>query len=461
MPRMERVSLGIAMPLVLCVAALGQAGHQERLPGAGPAAALLQNAGRLAPDPRPLRVERITTAIPWPRGLAFVDQKLVVLARGRHRFSGGCDPDVEDQAGYLFVVDPAISEPVRPGIPSGAAVRGNARVLAEVEGGPFHPWDRSMEPIKDTLMDRPYCTLVYDDASRSLFICGYSGVDLPGARFRKNATDSIHRFDLRARKWFLVEMHQAAVVPEQMLTGVVPNQFYPHHDPARNPAPHGWLNGPDGAVVAGNWLYAVGKDNHTLAQYDLREIRRNPRASAPPSRKVMSQEVDLAGTTGSHRLLGASALAVHGRHLYVGYRTSSVVIRLPLRDDGDLVRPLRGELIARFQPYDPEARKSGNLIDLQFNSKGELFVSCATRGRVWNIGRPDPEHVFDGNDAREAIPTTNRPYLDLPALTGVPKARVGNIVFDDQDRLYVCSGNYDSGTRLAGVIYRATPHPVR
>ena len=36
-------------------------------------------------------LERITTAVPWPRGLVARDGELVVLARGRHRNAGGLD----------------------------------------------------------------------------------------------------------------------------------------------------------------------------------------------------------------------------------------------------------------------------------------------------------------------------------------------------------------------------------
>ena len=120
----------------------------------------------------------------------------------------------------------------------------NAGVFALADDQPFLLPDRSLAPIDDVFMDRPYCTLIYDEGSRNLFVCGYSGVDLPGPRFRKNATDSILRFDLRTREWYPVELHDQAVVPEEDLGYVVSNEHYPHHDPAANPAPHGWPNGP-------------------------------------------------------------------------------------------------------------------------------------------------------------------------------------------------------------------------
>ncbi|MCZ6597626.1 MAG: hypothetical protein O7B99_08315, partial [Planctomycetota bacterium] len=176
----------------------------------------------------------------------------------------------------------------------------------------------------------------------------------------------------------------------------------------------------------------------------------------PPSELVFSGTADvrLGGEVRRIVALGPSALAAHDGYLYVGYRTSSTVFRFALENDGSLVEPKIGELIAVFEPWSPEENRSANLIDLTFDSKGRLFVSCAQEGRIWNVGVPDPESVFDGVDHAQE-PTWNRPYVDLKQLTSNPRARVGNIAFDEEDRLYVCSGNYDSGTALAGVIYRA------
>jgi len=409
-----------------------------------------------------VRLERVSTGVPWPRGMVMVDGELIALARGRHRNAGGISPSVRDSSGSLFRVNPEISEPIARGRTAGEAVQANAAILVAPSEAPFLLYrPEAGAPIEQVTMDRPYCTLAYDEVSKNYFICGYSGVDLPARRFRKNATDSIHRFDTRTSQWATVEMHDGSIVPEEELGYVVSNDYYPHHDPDSNLAPHGLLNGPNGAWIVGQYLYAVGKDNHTLAQYDLREIRANPDAGPPPSRVVMRDRVELFldGEWSQVQLFGHSALASHEGYLYVGFRTSSVVVRFPIDADGELVRGgdselLRGELIAVFNPWDTEAGASANLIDLRFNSRGELFVSCAERGRVWNIGIPDPSQPFDGVDVAD-VPTANRPFLDLRVLTDNPKARVGNIAFDEEDRLFVCSGNYDSGTDIAGVIYRA------
>lgn len=406
----------------------------------------------------PVRIERVSAGVPWPRGLALVDGELVVLARGRHRRAGGVDHEIADFTGSLFRVDLAVAEPVVPGVVASAAIAANAEPFAIASGAPFRLPDRSLEPIRDVLMDRPYCTLLYDDVSRNLFVCGYSGVDLPGARFRKNATDSILRYDLRTREWHPVELHDPSVVPEGELGFVVSNEYYPHHDPTENPPPHGWLNGPDGGCVAGSKLYCVSKDNHLVVQYDLAELRGDPGAGFPASRPVLGPRVSVRSPSGvaEMELLGPSAAAVHGDYLYLGYRTSSVVVRFPLTEAGELAQPPVGELVAVFEPWDPEERRSANVIDIAFDSRGELFVSCSREGRIWRVGRPDPERPFYGDDRSER-PTSAPPYADLRELTGV-KTTCGNILFDDEDRLYVCAGNYDTSSDvIAGAIYRISP----
>ncbi|MCZ6598370.1 MAG: hypothetical protein O7B99_12080, partial [Planctomycetota bacterium] len=358
-------------------------------------------AGPRTADPSAVRLERVTTAVPWPRGLVVVEGELITLARGRHRNAGGVDPSVADRSGTLFTVDPDVFEAVIRSEEAGREVRENARSFATPTGPPFFFYDpQEGPPIEDTRMDRPYCTLAFDPESENYFICGYSGVDLPQKRFRKNASDSIHRYDARTGEWHVVEIHDATVVPEDRLGYVVPNEYYPHHDPATATAPHGWLNGPDGACIAGRYLYAVGKDNHTIARYDLAQIRRDPDAGPPPSELVFSGTADvrLGGEVRRIVALGPSALAAHDGYLYVGYRTSSTVFRFPLENDGSLVEPKIGELIAVFEPWSPEENRSANLIDLTFDSKGRLFVSCAQEGRIWNVGVPDPESVFDGVD---------------------------------------------------------------
>ncbi|MEX1025202.1 MAG: hypothetical protein WD226_09010 [Planctomycetota bacterium] len=403
----------------------------------------------------PVRLERVSAGVPWPRGVVSVDGEIIVLARGRHRNAGGVDHSIEDFTGCLFRIDPDIAEPVIPGALASPRVAANAALLVRADPSVFQLPDVTKAPIDDVLMSRPYCTLIFDPVSRNLIVCGYSGVDLPAKRFRKNATDAIFRYDLRTERWHTVEQHDASVVPPEELGYAVSNVHYPHHDPALNAAPHGWLNGPNGGCVVGEFLYAAAKDNHVVVQYDLTAIREDPDAGCPPSRVVLDSMVELSSPRGSAltELLGPSAIAVQDDFLYVGYRTSSVVVRFPLAPNGDLVQPLAAQLVAVFEPWDSEKQRSANLIDLAFDSRGELFVSCSRPGTIWKVGKPDPERPFYG-DSRGERPLKAPPYADLTLLTGKPTS-CGNLHFDARDRLYLCAGSYDTESdRIAGVIYR-------
>lgn len=404
-------------------------------------------------------LERISAAVPWPRGIQVVGKRAYVLSRGVHRSAGGPQADIDDRAGSLFVVDPTIAEAARRDQPVGDAVRNNAVLLAAPTSPPFRVWDRRMPATEDTRTDRPYCMLVYDAPSQNFFICGYSGIDLPHApKFRKNASDSVHRYDLRLGQWRSVEAHDPDSVPVAALQSDVDSRYYPHHDPSKNPPPHGFVNGPCGAVVAGRFLYVGGKDNTTLAQYDLAEIRRDPNAAAPPSRLILdgtrgSAFVSVRGH-GRMELGGTCALAVDRDHLYVAFRTTSQIIRLKLDRDGDVVQPVEAEYIAQFARYDPVRRGgSANIYDMAFDSKGRLYVSPGYDGAIYRF-TPDHRRVYD---------TTERayePFVDLDALVGAKKS--GNICFDDEDRLYICSGQKVlEGTPIRGVVYRVRTVSVR
>lgn len=442
---------------------LGLAGIQDSYPTGvplgSPAAPQPGLAVRSPQAPQSLpkvTLERINAGVPWPRGLAFVEGQLIVVARGRHRNYGGPAQDYEDHGGCLYSVDPSVSEPYVAGqVPSDRIVA-NQRVLAEPDPEQVRLFDRSMPPIENTLMNRPYCTLKYDPASRNVVFCAYAGVDMSEKpHFRKNATDAIYRYDFRTNAWGIVELHRDDVVPAGARSAVISNEYYPHHDVKKNPAPHGLLNGPNGCAVVGRWLYACGKDNHTLARYDLAPLRKDPKLAAPPGEKVLGEEtaVRLAGEVKLIRTQGHSAVAAHGGWLYVGYRSSNIVLRFPIDGEGALKPPIVGELIAEFEPFDPGAERSADIWDLELNRKGELFVSCAREGRVWRL-TPDPGRPFDGNDFRKDPPTPNKPYLDLPKITGVKGARISNLAFDEQDRLVFCATFKEAHTDRAGGIFR-------
>lgn len=357
-------------------------------------------------------------------------------------------PSIDDRGGTLFEVDPTVTEPVRAGVPAGARVARNATVWA-APSGPFRLWDTSLpRQTDDTRTDRPYCTLAWDPRTQNLFVCGYSGIDLADGGFRKNATDSVLRYDTRVKRWFVVEQHDPRGIAIDA-AAVVPNDRYPHHDPATSPAPHGWLNGPDGAVAAGRYLYVVAKDNSLMAQYDLASVARDPTAAPPPSRVVLRQRVALR-TGGVLAVEGHCAVATWGKFLYVAFRTSSQVIRLPLDPDGDLVRPLRAEVIARFDPYDPATGTSPDITDLAFDPRGVLYVTAQKQGQVWRVGKPNPAAVYDARSGKGA-----RPLIDLPRLTGRPSALPCNLTFDPQGRMLLCAGANDTpNAPRAGAVYR-------
>ncbi len=408
-------------------------------PARSPSTAFLDSSA-----PGRFRVERVSTAIPFPRGLVSVDGKLFVLARGRSREFGGANGTIDDRAGTIFEVDPAIAEPVE-NVTIGEAVRSNGRVLAEPTSPPFVLFDRNCSPpTRDRNTDRPYCTLRFDRLTRSFYLCGFSGIDgleTEPVNFTKNLSDMVMRYDLRTMRWHEVERHASYA-----------GGLYPHHDPRTNAAPHGWLNGPDNCLVVGHSLYCVAKDNSRLVRYDLSELGRDPEAGAPQSEVVLEHEIPIEGL-GTQSFSGHSALAAGEGWLYVGFRTSSEVIRVRLDADGLVARPLQAQVVARFDPFDPKTRKSANLTDLALDPQGRLHVLSAKPTRVYRFV-PDPAHVFDARGERAA----RLAWLDLATLVGKPQLKSENILVDERGRLYVSSSDsYAMDADAASVIYRATP----
>jgi hypothetical protein len=397
-------------------------------------------------QPAPLknpRVERITTAVPFPRGLQLVDGDLYVLARGRVRESGGVSGDIDDKAGTIYRVDPDIAEPISS-YEISPKVRGNGEVFAAPTSPPFKLFDRTASPpTRDRETDRPYCSLRYDDATKSFYVCAFSGIDKAegsGSNFSKNTADAVFRFDTRTSRWYEVERHSLEA-----------GGNYPHHDPAAAKPPHGRLNGPDNCLVVGRWLYCVAKDNSLLARYDLAEIAKNPDAGPPPSHWVLNDKINLKGRAGVTSLQGHSMLACRDGYLYIGYRTSSAIVRIPLDADGLPRQPIVGELLAQFDPYDPATRKSANLTDMVFGPDGSLYVVSAQPARIYRF-MPDPQNVFDARTAKSPA------WADMAQLTGNAKMKSENVLVDDRGRLYVTSGDaYDFQNGAGGVVYRVTP----
>jgi hypothetical protein len=392
-------------------------------------------------------VERVSTAVPFPRGLVLVDRKLFALCRGRVREYGGVSAEVEDQAGTLYEVDPAVAEPASS-LEVSEAVRRNGRVLALPTDPPFVLWDRSASPpTADRETDRPYCALRWHEGSQSFFICAFSGIDKPElegeSTFSKNLNDGLLRYSRREGSWHVVERHD-----------IEAGGLYPHHDPRSSPPPHGWLNGPDNCLVVGDWLYAVAKDNSVLVRYDLRPLVADPEAGPPPSEHVLGSRIPLAGG-GFRDCQGHSALAWRNGWLYLGFRTTSEIVRIRVDEGGEPAQPIRAELVALFDPYDAATRRSANLTDMDFGPDGALYVISAKPARVHRFA-PDPRRVHDARTGGEPA------WLDLTELTANPKMKAENVLVDDQGRVYVTSGDaYDFQNGAGGVIYRVSVGPSR
>lgn len=402
------------------------------------------------------RLQRLSTAVPWPRGITINRKTAYVLARGVPRRSRGPHPFVFDRAGTIFTVNTAVwewVEPKKPDKPVSKRVRANARVFASPDPKVFKLWGRydkgnqARTPWEDIETDRPYATLVRDADSRNFFICGFSGIDnAPQSNkynFRKNANDAILRFDHRNKTWHEVERHNANMVPKKVrmspdtmwfdeISGYYPNKS--------SKLPHGLLNGPDGLLVFGDYLLAVAKDNDMLARYSLDRIRKNPNARHPRSDVIFKFEKVKTVNAGRVHIGGYSSLAVHDGMLYLGGRDKNLVVRMPIRDDAELDKSAI-ELVA-------DLGEGAALIDLAFDSSGRLFTSTASLGAIWKIPTaPTRGGVYHAKN--------HRPWFELKRFN--VKGKCTNIAFDSDDRLYVCTNNDDIGgeePHTAGTVYR-------
>lgn len=404
--------------------------------------ALINAESPLSDSQTHLRISRVSTIAPFPRGIVPLGDELVILSRGRVRSSGGVSASVDDQAGTLFLVDPSVRQNATEPTVS-EEVRQNGRVLALPTDPPFHLWDRtSSPPWADRETDRPYCVLRYHEPSHNFFICAFSGVDKatnPGAAggrsFSKNLNDGILRYDMRNKKWFEVERHDIEAGGQ-----------YPHHDPALMPPPHGWLNGPNNILVQGDYLYAVGKDNSLLVRYNLAPLVENPDSGPLESEWILGRELTLA-SGGTVPLEGHSALAWNGGFCYLATRTNSVVVRFPMLKDGTIPQPLAGEVVALFDPYDPVAKESADITDITFDDHGFMYVLNAQPSRVHRFV-PSPESVYDARNNGHA------PWINLGQQLSNPRMKSENIFYQAPNQLFITSGDgygYQSGAD--GTLY--------
>jgi outer membrane protein assembly factor BamB len=133
--------------------------------------------------------------------------------------------------------------------------------------------------------------------------------------------------------------------------------------------------------------------------------------------------------------------------MYLAYRTSSVIVRFRIDEHGEPVRPIRGQLLARFDPYDRETGRSADLTDMTIDDRGRLYVVSAKPARIYRF-TPDPARIFDARDERTA------PWADLARLTGNAAMKSENVLYHG-GWLYVTSGDgYDYQDGADGTVYR-------
>ncbi len=357
------------------------------------------------------------------------------------RGAGGVSSDVEDLAGTIFKVDQDVQQSAEDPEVS-TEVKENGDVFAVPASPPFELWDTSsVPPESDRYTDRPYCVLRWHEASKSFYICAFSGVDMPRTEgkkrsFSKNLTDAILRFDTRTMKWSEVERHD-----------IQAGGNYPHHDPALYEPPHGWLNGPDNLLPIGNWLYTVAKDNSILVRYDLSVYIDNPEAGYAPSEPLLGALIETRNA-GWIELKGHSALAHRGEWLYIASRTSSHIIRMEVDNSGNPAVPPNIELVALFDPYAGYDAPSADITDMDFDSKGRLYIVNAQPSRVHRFF-PDSENIYDARNGSE------KPWINFAHETRNPRMKSENILIDSDNVLYITTGDgYDFQYGAAGTVYK-------
>ena len=385
-------------------------------------------------------VRRVSTGVPFPRGLVLKDGTLYALSRGRVRDSGGVDTRLDDRAGTLWAIDPTVAVPL--GEPGGGAAATNGRVFAEPTSPPFRLLDRSLPKATDDRdTDRPYCVLRWHEGSKSFYICAFSGIDLAASdpasaeagSFRKNFSDAVLRYDTRTEQWSELDRHD----PTDGAT-------YPGKDD------RGPLKGPDNLLAVGDALIVAAKDNDRLVAYDLSALNKNPDAAVPPGRVILGDTVTIEGEPMS--VLGHSGLAYRDGWLYVAFRTTSQVIRVPVTNPDPAsfaVDASRAEMLARFDPFERGSKKpSANLTDIALGPDGDVYVVSAYPARVYRFA-PDPTRPRDFTSEGD-----DEPWCDLAEITGNDAMKSENLLVADDGRVFVTSGDaYGHGAGLGGAIY--------
>lgn len=439
------------------------------------------------PDPvtRTSQLARVTAAVPFAGGIALKGSSLYLLSRGRVSDAGGTDTRVIDFAGTLWTADPRTFSPLDA--PVSEAVRKNARALPGPTDPPFRLLSRALpNALDDTRTDQPYRILRYDAATSSFYFCAYSAIDTPiglsapddsRGHLRKNNSDGILRFDTRDNSWHLLYRNpRAALTPP-------PGGW---HEGDVTSAEDRFVSGPDNCVVVGNWLYVVARESCTISRFDLTAIRNSTEGEATRVETVAGRKFKFNGDT--VECLGPSALAYRDGWLYVGFRTTSQIVRLresdlehhPAKAVADLP-PVDAELIATFDPQPPDGAPDTDLTDMVFGptnpgevklgqaGTADLYVLSAKPARVYRF-TPDPKHAFDGRMGKSTA------WADLARITGNPQMRAEALAVNEFGQVFVASADLapagksagrksapasaPSGTSpdgLAGVVYRISP----
>jgi hypothetical protein len=311
----------------------------------------------------------------------------------------------------------------------------------------FSLWDRE-QGFDDVKTDRPYAALAFDAASDSFFVACFGGIDLTESAaksdsdrkflFRKNPSDAIVRYHRPSNTWHAFDRHQfnaAEIAPER--TNSVPNKFYPLD---QKTPPCGFLNGPNGLLIDGKYLYAVAKDNHLLVRYDLTAIRANPSQTTTPLPEILGQGPNGEAGEEANKYDGPCALAISGNKMFIAFRSNGRIYRFDLDTEGQLIRNT-WKLVAYF-PVTTQT-KGTNLIDMKLDNNGQLFAAVADgladkQGAVWKIP----------SDAIDFKPTSENAYARFPNST------ISAIAFDAENQLYVCSNAKEGQSKLGGTIYR-------
>ena len=204
-------------------------------------------------------------------------------------------------------------------------------------------------------------------------------------------------------------------------------------------------------LVVGDTLVVCAKDNSKLIAYDLTPLIADPDAKPAAGREILGDHVTVNGT--DRNVLGQSGLAYKDGWLYVAFRTTSEVIRVPVTNDKPgqfAVDKDRAQYLAQFDPFVRASGKpSANLTDIDVGPDGDVYVISAHPARIYRF-TPDANRTFNF----QTDGTGDGPWVDLEKLTANPKMKSENLLVADDGRVFVSSGDaYGHAAGLGGAVY--------